>query len=277
MKTILMVLLLGINLLMSNLLVSTVSANELDEILTSPHRSDENKSRDEARHPKETIEFFGTKPTDHVLEMWPGDGWYSEILAPYVKDKGHFSAVTFSTGNLNSSNKRDVSWSRNALSYKEKMSDVALYGKVDFFEFEPPKSFDLKDIKPVDVVYVIRNLHVWDEYGALNHAIQAIYTVLKPNGILAVVQHRGDAVSKNASSAAEGYLDERYVIEAIEKNGFELVSSSEINLNLNDTKDYPKGVYALPPVLAMGGTERDKYIGIGESDRMTLKFIKTVD
>jgi predicted methyltransferase len=277
MKTILMVLLLGINLLMSNLLVSTVSANELDEILNSSHRSDENKSRDEARHPKETIEFFGTKPTDHVLEMWPGDGWYSEILAPYVKDKGHFSAVTFSTGNLNSSNKRDVSWSRNALSYKEKMSDVALYGKVDFFEFEPPKSFDLKDIKPVDVVYVIRNLHVWDEYGALNHAIQAIYTVLKPNGILAVVQHRGDAVSKNASSAAEGYLDERYVIEAIEKNGFELVSSSEINLNLNDTKDYPKGVYALPPVLAMGGTERDKYIGIGESDRMTLKFIKTVD
>jgi len=272
-----MVLLLGINLLMSNLLVSTVSANELDEILTSSHRSDENKSRDEARHPKETIEFFGTKPTDHVLEMWPGDGWYSEILAPYVKGKGHFSAVTFSTGNLNSSNKRDVSWSRNALSYKEKMSDVALYGKVDFFEFEPPKLFDLKDIKPVDVVYVIRNLHVWDEYGALNHAIQAIHTVLKPNGILAVVQHRGDAVSKNASSAAEGYLDERYVIEAIEKNGFELVSSSEINLNLNDTKDYPKGVYALPPVLAMGGTERDKYIGIGESDRMTLKFIKTVD
>lgn len=277
MKTILMVLLLSTNLLMSNLLVSTVSANELDEILISSHRSDENKSRDEARNPKETIEFFGTKPTDHVLEMWPGDGWYSEILAPYVKDKGHFSAVTFSTGNLNSSNKRDVSWSKNALSYKEKMSDVALYGKVDFFEFEPPKSFDLKDIKPVDVVYVIRNLHVWDEYGALNHAIQAIYTVLKPNGILAVVQHRGDAISQNASSAAEGYLDERYVIEAIEKYGFKLVSSSKINLNDKDTKDYPKGVYALPPVLAMGGTERDKYIGIGESDRMTLKFIKTVD
>lgn len=277
MKAILTVLFFGINLLLSNVIVSTASATELDKILASSHRSDENKSRDKARHPKDTIEFFGTKPTDHVLEMWPGNGWYSEILAPYVKNKGHFSAVTFSTGNLNSSNKRDVSWSKNALSYKEKMSDVALYGKVDFFEFEPPKSFDLKDIKPVDVVYVIRNLHVWDEYGALNHAIQAIYTVLKPNGVLAIVQHRGDVVSKNASSAAEGYLDERYVIEAIEKNGFKLADSSGINFNDKDTKNYPKGVYALPPVLAMGGTDRDKYIEIGESDRMTLKFIKTVD
>ncbi|GHB63532.1 methyltransferase [Psychrosphaera saromensis] len=272
MKSILIVLLFGINVF-----VSPASADELTEILSSSHRSDENKSRDQARHPKETIDFFGTKPTDHVLEMWPGDGWYSEILAPYVKDKGHFSAVTFATGNLNSSNKRDAFWSKNALIYQEKMSDKSLYGNVDFFEFEPPKSFDLTGIKPVDVVYVIRNLHVWDEYGALNDAIQAIYAVLKPGGVLAIVQHRGDSISQNASSAAEGYLGERYVIEAIENNGFKLASSSDVNLNENDTKDYPKGVYALPPVLAMGGTDRDKYVAIGESDRMTLKFIKTVN
>jgi len=266
-----------IGLLSINILANSVLANELDKVLASSHRSEENKSRDKARHPKETIDFFGTKPTDHVMEIWPGDGWYSEILAPYVKDKGQFTAVTFSTGNLNSKDKKEVSWSKNALSYREKMSDQDIYGNVDFYEFEPQKPFDTQNIKPVDVVYVVRTFHIWDELGAFAQGLKSIYEVLKPEGILAVVQHRGNAISQNASSAVEGYLDERYVIDTAERNGFKLVASSEVNLNLKDTKDYPKGVYALPPVLAMGGTERDKYLAIGESDRMTLKFIKTVN
>jgi predicted methyltransferase len=270
-KSIIIVVILGLNAL-----INSASANDLDEILASTIRSDENKARDKARHPKETIEFFGTKPTDHVLEMWPGEGWYSEILAPYVKDKGKFSAVTFATGNLNSQDKREAFWSKNALTYIEKMSDKDIYGDVNFFEFEPPKLMDLKGIAPVDVAYIVRTLHIWDEFGAFAQGLQLIHDVLKPGGILAIVQHRGNAISQNASSAGEGYLDERYVIETAERNGFKLVERSEVNLNMKDTKDYPKGVYALPPVLAMGNTDREKYIAIGESDRMTLKFIKVV-
>lgn len=264
-------------LLSMSILLNTALANDLDDVLASSHRSDENKARDEARHPKETIEFFGTKPTDHIIEVWPGDGWYSEILAAYVKEKGQFTAVTFAMGNLNSKDKKEASWSRNALLYKDKMSDQNLYGEVNFCEFEPPKTFLTEGIEPVDVVYVIRTFHIWDELGAFSQGLKSIYDVLKPNGILAVVQHRGNAISENASSAVEGYLDERYVIDTAERNGFKLVASSEVNLNLKDTKNYPKGVYALPPILAMGSKDRDKYISIGESDRMTLKFIKTVN
>ncbi len=271
-KSTLIVALLGINLLSA-----FANANELDDILASSHRSDENKSRDKARNPAQTINFFGTKPTDHVLEMWPGDGWYSEILAPYVKNKGQFTAVTFATGNLNSDDKREAFWSKNALAYIDKMSDESIYGKVNFLEFEPPKAVALDVDSPVDVAYVVRTLHVWDEYGAFAQGLQAIHQVLKPGGVLAIVQHRGNAISQNASSAGEGYLDERYVVETVENNGFKLVERSDINLNLRDTKDYPKGVYALPPVLAMGLTDRDRYLYIGESDRMTLKFIKVAN
>ena len=264
-------------LLSISVLANSAAANDLDKILASSNRSDENKARDNARHPKETIDFFGTKPTDHVMEVWPGDGWYSEILAAYVKDKGQFTAVTFGTGNLNSKDKKEASWSKTALLYKDKMSNQDVYGKVHFCEFEPQKTFLTQDIGLVDVAYVVRTFHIWDELGVFSQGLKSIHGMLKPNGILAVVQHRGNAISENASSGVEGYLDERYVIETVERNGFKLIASSEVNLNLKDTKDHPKGVYALPPVLAMGNTDRDKYLNIGESDRMTLKFIKTAN
>jgi predicted methyltransferase len=273
-----MIKLIFVGVLLSiNILANPATANDLDEVLASSTRSDENKSRDQARHPKETIEFFGTKPTDHIMEVWPGDGWYSEILASYVKEQGLFTAITFGTGNINSKDKKEASWSKNALLYTEKMSNQDVYGEVNFFEFEPPKPFNTQGIKPVDVAYVIRTLHIWDELGAFTQGLKSIYDVLKPGGVLAIVQHRGNAISQNASSAVEGYLDERYVINTAERNGFKLVASSEINLNLKDTKDHPKGVYALPPVLAMGSKDRDRYLTIGESDRMTLKFIKTIN
>lgn len=251
-----------------------VNSSSLDEIIAGKHRSEENTSRDEYRHPKETIEFFGTKPTDHVLEMWPGTGWYSEILAPYVKDHGQFTAVTFGMDNLYSDDKRAASWSRTAVSYIEKMSDKELYGDVIFQEFEPPQKNQVADPNTVDVAYAVRTIHIWDEKGILSQGFKSLFNALKPGGILAVVQHRGNALTSIGSSAVEGYLDERYVIEVAESVGFKFVDRSEINANLKDTKDYPKGVYALLPTLAMGQHDKDKYISIGESDRMTLKFIK---
>lgn len=251
-----------------------VSSQTLDEIIAGNHRSDKSIARDAYRHPKQTINFFGTKPTDHVLEMWPGTGWYSEILAPYVKDQGKFTAVTFAIDNLHSDDKRDASWSKTALKYKQKMSDKDTYGKVDFQEFSPPQKFQCAEPLSVDVAYVVRTMHIWDEQGILLQGLESIHEALKPGGILAVVQHRGTESTSIGSTAVDGYLDERYVIKVAKKAGFKLVAKSEINANSKDTKDHPKGVYALPPTLAMGKKDKHRYQAIGESDRMTLKFVK---
>lgn len=253
---------------------ANASLGSIDEILSGKHRSDKNVARDKYRHPKETIEFFGTKPTDHVIEMWPGTGWYSEILAPLVKDEGQFTAVTFATDNMNSDSKRDASWSKTAMKYKQKMSNSELYGDVQFNEFEPPHKLEVAKPNSADVAYVVRTMHIWDEEGILLKGLKSIWNALKPGGVLAVVQHRGTPTEGIGSIAVEGYLDERYVIDVAEKAGFKLVEKSEVNANVLDEKNYPKGVYTLPPTLAMGKKDRKKYLKIGESDRMTLKFIK---
>jgi predicted methyltransferase len=266
-------------LALSSMLAMTMNfdlaaAEDLESVLQSKHRSDKSIARDQYRHPKQTIEFFGTKPTDHVLEMWPGTGWYSEILAPYVKEKGKFTAVTFALDNLYSDDKRDAYWSKTAIKYKEKMSDKALYGDITFNEFAPPQKFQCAEPNTIDVAYVVRTMHIWDEQGILLQGLESIHQALKPGGVLAVVQHRGTESTSIGSTAGEGYLDERYVVKVAKKAGFELVASSEINANALDTKDHPRGVYALPPTLAMGKKDKGKYQAIGESDRMTLKFVK---
>lgn len=261
-------------MLIVNFTASIAFANDLDDIIDGKHRSEENKERDEYRHPAKVLEFFGTQPNQHVLEMWPGNGWYSEILAPYVKDKGKYTAVTFAVDNLNSDDRKAAFWSKTALKYREKMSDKAIYGNVAFGEFEPPRKVELTKNNSVDVAYVVRVMHIWDEEGMLSQGLSSIYEALKPGGILAVIQHKGDEIQGIGSAAGEGYLGQNYVIEASEKVGFKFVESSDVNANPKDTKNYPKGVYSLPPMLAMGAKNKDKYMDIGESDRMTLKFIK---
>lgn len=254
---------------------STMANNQnLESIIAGEHRSEKSVARDQYRNPIDTIEFFGTKPTDHILEMWPGTGWYSEILAPYVKGQGKYTAATFSIDNMSSEDKRDKSWSKTALKYKNKMSDKEVYGDVSFTEFSPPQKYQCADPGTVDVAYLVRTMHIWDEQGILLQGLESIYEALKPGGVMAVVQHRGNASTSIGSVAVEGYLDERYVIDVAEKAGFKLAAKSEINANPKDTKDHPKGVYTLLPTLAMGKKDKDRYLEIGESDRMTLKFIK---
>ena len=267
-------LVLTLATILSTVTVFDVAASDLDQILAGEHRSEKNTSRDMYRNPKQTIEFFGTKPTDHVLEMWPGTGWYSEILAPYVKEQGKYTAATFALDNMSSEDKRDAFWSKTALRYKDKMSDTSLYGDIEFTEFSPPQKFQCAEPGSIDVAYLVRTMHIWDEQGILLQGLESIYDALKPGGVMAVVQHRADASNSMGSVAVEGYLDERYVIDVAENAGFELADKSEINANSKDTKNYPKGVYALPPTLAMGKKDKARYLDIGESDRMTLKFIK---
>ena len=259
---------------MSSTIDSQSNADVIAPILSSDHRRDENKARDAFRHPQKIISFYDIKPTDTVLEVWPGNGWYSEILGPYLKENGQLVAATFGIHNENSKDKRLAFWTKIAVEYREKMSDEELYGEVIFTEFEPPERLDVAEVDSIDKALIIRSLHIWDEVGQMQQGLQSVFKALKPGGVLGVVQHRSTQISDFASSAPEGYLVENYVIQAAENAGFELVASSDINSNPNDTKDYPKGVYTLPPTLAMGALDQDKYIAIGESDRMTLKFVK---
>lgn len=257
----------------SNVSVLEVEGH-LKKVLNSELRSEENRARDAFRNPEEVIKFFEIKPSDHVLEVWPGNGWYSEILAPYLKAQGKLTAATFSLDNLNSKDKRHAFWSKISREYIESMSDHAVYGLVNFTEYQPPVKTQLAPDNSVDVALIIRSLHVWDEEGFLLSGLKDVYRALKPGGTLAIIQHRADSTSENTSTAVEGYLTESYVIKAAENAGFIFESSSEINANPKDTKDYLRGVYTLPPTLAMGAAERAKYLDIGESDRMTLKFVK---
>lgn len=246
----------------------------IDSILKSDNRLEEDKQRDAYRHPKETLAFFGLQPNHTVLDIWPGSGWYTEIVAPFVKDKGHYIAANFSPERFNSDDKREVYWGKISLKFMEKVADKDIYGDVQLAVFENGKFETPNNLSNIDLALLIRSIHIWDEQGMLMDGLKSVFEVLKPGGVLGIVQHRSNSVSSIASSASEGYMDERYVIEAAVRAGFELEASSNINANPNDTKDYPRGVYTLPPTLAMGNVERDKYLQIGESDRMTLKFVK---
>ncbi|MDA8621095.1 methyltransferase [Psychrosphaera sp.] len=257
---------------------ASVNGNGIEEaiipILSGDHRSEENKARDDFRHPQRVIGFYEIKPSDTVLEVWPGNGWYSEILGPYLKAEGQLVAATFGINNENSKDKRLAFWSKIATEYREKMADEELYGNVIFTEFEPPERLDVAEVDSIDKALIIRSLHIWDEVGQMQQGLQSVFKALKPGGLLGIIQHRSTQLSDFSSSAPEGYLAENYVIQAAENAGFKLVESSDINSNPKDTKDYPKGVYTLPPTLAMGALDQDKYLAIGESDRMTLKFVK---
>lgn len=250
------------------------NASNVSAILESQHRSEENKARDQYRNPEKVIEFFDIKPQHNVLEILPGTGWYSEILAPYLKTSGKFSAATFTTYLTDDEDPRGKHWSRIARDYREKMADKSLFGDVNFYQFENCEFVEGTPEEMYDRVLLIRSMHIWDEDGQLNTCLEKLWEVMKPGAILGIVQHRANSISKIASEAVEGYMDQRYVTEAVIDAGFELQASSEINSNNNDTKDYPKGVYTLPPTLAMGKQDREKYLAIGESDRMTLKFVK---
>lgn len=254
---------------------AVAAAPELTEILASPYRSAENKARDAFRHPQQTLQFFGLQPQHAVLEIWPARGWYTEILAPYLKEQGQLSIANFRLNDGSLEDDRKIFWARLA---KKLQQDIEKYpdhfGKVQMMQFDPPALMQVGYVNQYDMVLSFRNSHIWNEAGYLLDVYRAMFDVLKPGGTLGLVEHRSSRLSEISSKAGEGYLDEYYVIAVAQQAGFVLVERSEINANPKDSKDYPKGVYALPPTLAMGSQDKDKYLAIGESDRMTLKFIK---
>jgi predicted methyltransferase len=235
----------------------------------SDHRSAENRARNQARHPMATLEFLGIRDDMTVVEISPGGGWYTEILAPFLRDNGTLYAANYDPES------REKYYRTNAKRFLEKLeADPEIYGQVIPTVFDPPAKLDAAPPASADMVLTFRNLHNWMEEGSEEAAMSAMYSVLKPGGILGIVQHRQDPSVEQDRKAESGYVREDYVIALAEAAGFELVAKSEVNANTKDTKNYPEGVWTLPPTYELGDENRDKYQAIGESDRMTLKFVK---
>lgn len=246
--------------------ISPVYAEEaLLTALNAPHRSEKNKARDRYRHPAETLAFFGLKPDMKVVELWPGGGWYTEILAPVLADKGQLYVTGF---------KPEGQMARAAQALAKKLaSDPKVYGKVKVIEIAPPDQLSLGADNSMDMVLTFRNIHNWMGGGFADQVYSAAYKALKPGGVFGVEEHRAKP-GTTAEIARSGYVPEDYVISQVKKAGFVLAGKSEINSNPKDTRDYPDGVWTLPPTLTKGEQDKEKYQAIGESDRMTLKFVK---
>jgi predicted methyltransferase len=236
--------------------------------LAGPQRSARNVARDRYRHPAEVLTFFGIKEDSTVVEILPGSsGYYLEILAPYLKAKGRYIAAD-----------RDEEAPPQYVADHRKLlarlaAEPALYDKVLVTQF----SSDQHAIAPpgsADFVLTFRNLHNWLASDQLEGALRAFYEALKPGGVLGVVDHRGRIDLTQEEQMKSGYVREDLAIALIESAGFELVGKSEVNANPEDTKDYPAGVWTLPPTLRLKDKDRAKYEAIGESDRFTLKFVK---
>ena len=245
----------------------------LDKVLAGDHRDPKNAARDKYRHPKETLSFFGVKPNMTVVEIWPSGGWYTEVLAPLLKDHGKYYAAWSAT---------QAKGASEGLKTAEKKFEAKLaarpdvYGKTIKTSFLAPEYVEAAPKGAADVVLTFRNVHNWAKAGNADAMFKAFYDVLKPGGTLGVVDHRAKPGTSFENQVSSGYLTEDYVIGLAEKAGFKLAAKSEVNANPKDTKDYSMGVWTLPPTLAGSDTDADKakYLAIGESDRMTLKFAK---
>ena len=243
-----------------------LAAAPFDAAIAGANRSDANKARDKYRHPAETLAFFGIKPTMTVVEVTPAGGWYTEILAPFLNDKGQYIGAH-----------NNPAASENAAAGVKRFTDklaanpatakarVTAFGK---------GSYDIAAPGSADAVLTFRNVHNWHMAGFDADAFKAFYTALKPGGILGIEEHRLPENKPDALMTSSGYMKTSYVRKLAEDAGFKFVGASEVNANPRDTKDYPKGVWTLPPNYAEKDVDKAKYAAIGESDRMTLKFVK---
>lgn len=249
----------------------------MDEALATAiagaHRSEANRSRDQYRHPQQTLGFFGIKPSMSVLEITPGGGWYTEILGPWLNAHGQFIGAIWDDTQAGAP-KYFVNLNTQL---RDKLAAAPdLYGKSKLILIDS-KAPDFSAAGPVDAVLTFRNVHNWAQGGNAGDWFKAFHAALKPGGVLGVVDHRAKPGTTLESTLETGYLTEDYVIGLATAAGFVLEAKSEINANAKDTKDYAGGVWTLPPTLGLGDKDREKYLAIGESDRMTLRFRKPAD
>ena len=245
----------------------------LDAILVGDWRDANNTPRDAWRHPRETLDFFGVGANQDIVEISPGGGWYTEILAPLPQEKGSYVGVVMDPDAFDDAGARDY-YAKNNQKLRDKLAARPdIYGEATLVEIDPSAPV-IGEPASADVVLTFRNVHNWVMDGDEAAMFQAFYDVLRPGGVLGVTDHRA-AAGKSLDEVKEtGYLPEEYVIELATAAGFVLEEKSEINANPADTKDHPNGVWTLPPGNNHDAADSAKYAAIGESDRMTLRFVK---
>lgn len=255
---------IGASLLSAPAFAAMDAATEasLKAALASSDRAPNNAARDPARHPLETLKFFGLKNDMAVLEVWPGGGWWTEFLAPVLAEKGRYVGADPTSPDKSSTAKR----------VKELAAKNPAFANAQIVEMSAAKPAAVP-AGSMDMVLTFRNIHNWMGDGQEKAMFDAMFAALKPGGHLGIEEHRAKADAPDDKGGA-GYVKEAAAIKMAEASGFKLVSKSEVNANPKDTKDYPKGVWTLPPNYAEGQKDRAKYQAIGESDRFTLLFQK---
>jgi predicted methyltransferase len=238
---------------------------DLDQAIHSPQRSPKFAGRDAARHPAAELAFFGLRPDATVVEIWPGGGYWTEILAPYLKTSGMlYTALPAGMPDEAAS----------AAAFRAKLAaNPTLFSNVKVTALGP-SSDEIAPPGSADLVLTFRNVHNWMDGGYAPKAFAAMYKALKPGGTLGVEEHRGDPAKPQDPKAASGYVRQDYTVALAESAGFHLVGSSEIDANPRDTKNWPEGVWTLPPTFALGAKDHARYAAIGEADNFVLKFRK---
>lgn len=244
------------------------TSNDLGVILAGNQRTAADRARDAFRHPQETLLFFGIRPSTRVLQVWPESGWYTKIIAPLVHARGQYYAGVIAAAPGNRFQAARLARYRRLLA-----SRPDLYDRVKVVPF-PLNGGDVLPPGSVNMVLSFGDLHGWMALGDAQQALATIYRVLAPGGVFGVVDNRAAAGAAQDPRARSGYVGQEYAIRMIEAAGFRLVATSEVNANPRDTKNYPAGVWTLPPDYRLGKVNRARYAAIGESDRFTLKFIK---
>jgi predicted methyltransferase len=241
----------------------------LTAAIASPARPATAVARDKVRHPAEELAFFGISPKMSVVELWPGGGYWTEILGSYLAKGGGTYYVAVNAPGDAQEDKGVARWRTRIAAQKDRLGSIheTLLG---------PKNFDIAPAGSADLILTFRNLHNWMDGGYADQALTASFKALKPGGILGIEEHRGRNDKPQDPKAADGYVRQDYTIALAKKAGFVLVGSSEINANPKDTKDWVDGVWTLPPTLSQGDKDRARYVAIGEADNFVLKFQKPV-
>jgi predicted methyltransferase len=259
-----------LQILMLGLASPALAADDgkLKAVIAGDQRPADQKVRDQYRHPYETLQFFGIRKDMTVLEIYPGAGWYTQILAPYLKDDGKLIAAVYD---------RDPKTQKDWMpKYNKQFTDAFegksdVYGTIGVVDMVPPDRVDLASAGSVDMILDFRNAHNWIELGG-DKVAAGWFKALKQGGVLGIIEHR--RAEGKPEDSESGYLHQKRIVDLMVKNGFKLAAASELNGNPKDTTDHPEGVWTLPPSLALGGEKSAEYVAIGESDRMTLKFVK---
>jgi len=243
----------------------------IEHAMQGEHRSEVNRARNRYRHPVGTLEFLGLEKGMTVLEIWPGAGWYTEVLAPVMRDHGKLSVATWDPDVEGQPDYRYELPQRMQAMF-EAQPDI--YDQVELVYYSPPESASLGNAGIYDMVLTFRNTHGWVNNGQAQSMFAEFARVLKPGGVLGVVQHRAAEGTDPAVTAKTGYVSEQAVIGLAQAAGLVLEARSEVNANPKDTRDHLEGVWTLPPSFRLDDVDREKYAAIGESDRMTLRFRK---